>query len=158
MTTEGTQFPVVNARKLDFPPTPGFLFMEDPAGVREQWQLAPHSGFLHGPTGSGGLRPPFIYRPAGGHSSNRLWNAPSAGIADGGCNPPLPVLNLRAKIRRGWHLSICDFCLLPSKADSMDRPGLESRGCRLAGLEPRAPFPVCVKFWKPPANFLRNAR
>ena len=100
MLNAASQFPVVNARTLDFPPTPGSLFMVDPAGVREQWQLAPHSGFLHGPTGSGGLRPPFIYRPAGGHSSNRLWNAPSAGIADGGCNPPLPVFNLRAKTRR----------------------------------------------------------
>ena len=54
-----------------------------------------------------------IYRHAEGHSSNRLWNAPSAGTADGGCNPPLPVLNLLAKIRSGLRRSVSIVGLPP---------------------------------------------
>ena len=33
MLDAASQFPVVNALTLDFPPTPGSLYMEDPAGV-----------------------------------------------------------------------------------------------------------------------------
>ena len=51
-----------------------------------------------------------MYRPSEGNSCNHLWNAPSQGIANGGCNPPLPVVNLCEKSGVGVWRAKPEFC------------------------------------------------